>query len=76
MVFLPNPHNPDLITGNLRPSKQDVLRNPAPVLQKTVEVTTNKGSLRNGHSREEPQEMRGLKVMWSPGWAPGTEKGH
>lgn len=41
----------------------------------TCKIVGYKESLRNCPSKEEPTETWQLKVMWGPGWNPGTGKG-
>jgi hypothetical protein len=43
---------------------------------KTVKVIKTKSRWRNCHSQEELEEIRQLKLVYCPGWDPGTEKGH
>lgn len=45
-------------------------------LKMLTKVMQSSRSLRNWHSQEELKETWQLSVTWTPGWGPGTEKGH
>lgn len=65
-------HNPSLTTRKTSDESQVGLSTKHLT---TVKVTKTQGSLRSGHSKEEPKEPGYLKVPWYSRWDPGAEQG-